>query len=254
MSDAFHSISAARDTSLFIFGDHASKHIPDEYSNLGLSGEDLTRHIAWDIGTETVLRELCTHFGCGGQLAGVSRLVIDLNRDPGAPGLIPVESDGTLISGNKDLSAAARQDRIERFYNPYHAALNRALDGLDDPLVLSVHSFTPKPNLGEHRLTDIGLLVKDDVESAEQLRELFMRHNNDIKGRAFNIGMNKPYSAYDLNHTIDANVSPRGLRHLAIELRQDHIDTPEKARDIARVLAKRLEPIVNRSRIDITLP
>ena len=93
---------------------------------------------------------------------------------------------------------------------------------------------------------DIGLLVKHDTDSAEQMREMLMR-----LGRAFKIGINEPYSAYDLNHTIDAAVAPRGLRHLAIEVRQDHIDTDEKARDIARVLARGLEPLVNRSRIDI---
>jgi len=66
--------------------------------------------------------------------------------------------------------------------------------------------------------------------------------------------MNEPYSAYNLNHTVDANVAPRGLRHLAIEIRQDHIDTAEKARDIAQVLAGRLEPLVNRSPINIIRP
>ena len=74
MSEAFHTIPAAKKSPVFIFGDHASKHIPDEYDNLGLSGTDLTRHIAWDIGTETIVRELCAYFGCGGQLAAVSRL------------------------------------------------------------------------------------------------------------------------------------------------------------------------------------
>jgi len=66
--------------------------------------------------------------------------------------------------------------------------------------------------------------------------------------------MNEPYSAHDLNHTIDANVASRGLRHLAIEIRQDHIETEEKARDIASVLAGRLAPIVNRSRVHIIKP
>lgn len=234
---------------LFIFGDHASRHIPDEYHDLGLSGDDLTRHIAWDIGTETIVRELCAHFGCGGQLAGVSRLVIDLNRELDMRGLIPEESDGTLIPGNKDVSEADRQDRIQRFYTPYHDALGAELDKLDDPLVISVHSFTPKPDLGDFRLLDIGLLVKHDEDSAEQFREMFMR-----LGRSFTIGMNEPYSAYDLNHTIDANVAPRGFRHLAIEVRQDHIDTQEMAADIARVLAGRLEPLVNRRPVNIIKP
>ena len=249
MTVSHHSIPATSDTPFFVFGDHASKHIPAEYNNLGLHGDDLTRHIAWDIGTETIVRYLCDHFGCAGQLAGVSRLVIDLNRDLDMPGLIPVVSDGSLIPGNEHLSEAARQERITRFYNPYHAALGTTLDTLNDPLVLSVHSFTSKPNMGDARWLDIGLLVKHDEDSAEQLREMFMR-----LGRSFSIGMNEPYSAHDLNHTIDAHVAPRGLRHLAIEICQDHIDTEEKAIDIAKILAGRLEPLVNRSRIDIIKP
>jgi len=249
MLETFDTIPAVKNTPLFVFGDHASRYIPDEYDNLGLHGDDLTRHIAWDIGTETIVRYLCEHFGCGGQLAGVSRLVIDLNRSLDMQGLIPDESDGTLIQGNKDLSNAERQDRIERFYTPYHSSLSSELDKLEDPLVISVHSFTPKPNLGEVRLLDIGLLVKHDKDSAEQFREMFMR-----LGRAFTIGMNEPYSAYDLNHTIDANVASRGLRHLAIEIRQDHIQTLDKARDIASVLAGRLEPLVNRSPITMIKP
>jgi predicted N-formylglutamate amidohydrolase len=249
MTVSHHSISATKDTPLFIFGDHASKHIPAEYNNLGLSGDDLTRHIAWDIGTETIARELCAHFGCGGQVAGVSRLVIDLNRELGADGLIPATRDGTVINANENLSSAERQDRIDRFYAPYHAALGAALEALEDPLVLSVHSFTPQPKTGDFRPTDIGLLVKDDVESAEQFRDGLTANVPHFK-----IGMNKPYSAYDLNHTIDANVAPRGLRHLAIELRQDHIDTDEKAQNMARVLAVTLEPLLTRRRIKPITP
>ena len=55
MSEPFHIIPAVSETPLFFFGDHASRHIPARYDNLGLSGDDLTRHIAWDIGTEAVL-------------------------------------------------------------------------------------------------------------------------------------------------------------------------------------------------------
>ena len=62
MSEPFHIIPAASETPLFLFGDHASRHIPARYDSLGLSGDDLTRHIAWDIGTEAVLRTLCQRF------------------------------------------------------------------------------------------------------------------------------------------------------------------------------------------------
>ncbi len=247
MTHAFEHIPAQGRQNVFIFGDHASNHIPPDYNNLGLSGDDLTRHIAWDIGTEQIVRRLCAHFKCGGQLAGVSRLVIDLNRDMTMDSLIPDHSDETLITGNANLTPAQRQDRISRFYSPYHTELGRQLDQRDDPFVLSVHSFTPQPRGGARRLTDIGLLVKHDEPSAEQFK-----HSLDSLGQGFNVGMNKPYSAYDLNYTIDAHVAPRALRHLAIEIRQDLVDTAAGVAEISNLLAERLEPIIHRAHIPIT--
>lgn len=238
MTKAFEHITPNGNANLFIFGDHASRYIPDEYDDLGLTGDDLTRHIAWDIGTEDIIRRLCSHFGCAGQIAGVSRLVIDLNRDPHAAGLIPPESDGTIISANQNLSAAARQARLDQYYNPYHEALGRALDRLEDPLVLSVHSFTPKPLTGEQRETDIGLLVKHDFDTAH----LFQEHMMKIAPQ-FNVGINKPYSAYDLNYTVDAHVGPRGFRHLAIELRQDLVGNGDDIALMTKLLIETLEAL-----------
>lgn len=240
MRSGFEHIPSQGNTSLFIFGDHASKFIPAEYDSLGLSGDDLTRHIAWDIGTEAIIRRLCAHFGCGGQLAGVSRLVIDLNRDLKAAGLIPETSDGTVITANQGLSSAQRQDRITRFYAPYHAALAENLDGLDTPFVLSVHSFTPHPLTGARRDTEIGLLVKHDVETAAQFQQSLIR--SKIKAE-----INKPYSAYDLNYTVDAHIGPRGLPHLAIEIRQDLVDTEAGVAKVTALLIDHLELILDKA-------
>jgi len=68
MTPAFHTLAAASETPLLIFGDHASKVIPPRYNNLGLSGADLTRHIAHDIGTDSVIRALCQRFGAAGHM------------------------------------------------------------------------------------------------------------------------------------------------------------------------------------------
>ncbi len=218
MSNPFHIILAASETPLFIFGDHASRHIPDRYDNLGLTGDDLTRHIAWDIGTEAVIRGLCDRFKCGGVVAGFSRLLIDPNRSKRMESLIPNSSDGTLIPGNQNISAEARAERIETLYAPYHAALTQQLNQLSAPLAISLHSFTPKPHMGETRTLDMGLLVKHDEATAQDFKDAIYRVAPKLS-----VGINEPYSAHDLNHTIDLHVAPRALRHLAIEIRQDHI-------------------------------
>ena len=130
MSKPFDYIPAARKAPVFVFGDHASCHIPNEYNDLGLSGEDLTRHIAWDIGTETVVRTLCAEMGCAGQVAGVSRLVIDLNRVLSMATLIPETSDETIIPGNQKIDDEEWQKRVDTYYTPYHDNIGRALDCL----------------------------------------------------------------------------------------------------------------------------
>jgi len=235
MSDPFHIISATSKTPLFLFGDHASRHIPARYADLGLKGEDLTRHIAWDIGTEDVIRGLCARFGCGAIVAGFSRLLIDPNRSKRMESLVPLDSDGTIIPGNQDMDAQARAERIETLYNPYHVALSAQLNAQDSPLTMSVHSFTPKPNLGARRTLDFGLLVKHDEASAQAFKSALYRTAPELS-----VGINEPYSAYDLNHTIDFHVAPRALPHLAIEIRQDHISTKSGVVRIVKILGHAL--------------
>jgi predicted N-formylglutamate amidohydrolase len=223
----------------FVFADHASNHIPDWIEGFGVPDADLERHIAWDIGTETVARDLCERLSCAGLLCGFSRLVIDANREPGTDGSIPTVSDGTPIPGNVDLSVPDAQERRTRLYDGYHTTLADALDARPDTLAISVHSFTPQLQGEPKRSTDIGLLVKDDSESAVA----FIRNMAEI-APDLQVDVNEPYSAHDLNHTIDHNIVPRGLRHLVIELRQDHIMTKVSALRMAQKLARAIRPLI----------
>jgi len=240
MSEPFHIIPAASETPLFLFGDHASRHFPDRYDNLGLTGDDLTRHIAWDIGSEAVIRGLCERFECGGIVAGFSRLLIDPNRSKRMDSLIPTESDGTIIPGNQNVSPEARAERIETLYAPYHGALTEQLNKASSPLVVSVHSFTPKPNEGEARDLDMGLLVKHDDGTAQDFKDAIYRTAPKLS-----VGINAPYSAHDLNHTIDLHVAPRALRHLAIEIRQDHIRHDHGVANYVKLLGDALKQIMD---------
>lgn len=243
---AFETIPPKRGTNvpLFIFGDHSSAHIPDGFDNLGLSGDDLTRHIAVDIGTEGLIRNLCARFGCAGHLAGVSRLVIDCHRDPNAPGLIPPISDGTQIPGNTDISEQDRARRIKDIHTPYHAALTAGLDEVcersHDPLIVSVHSFTPKlKSGGAFRDVQIGLLCKADIESSRAALNYFKSNEP-----GFDTRINAPYSAYEFFYTVDVQIAPRGLRHLTFEIRQDLIDTRSGIDAMTQVLERALTALI----------
>lgn len=206
---------------------------------MGVTDADMRRHIAWDIGTETVGRELCGLLNCAGLICGFSRLVIDANRDPDAPGLIPHISDGTDLPLNKNMTEAQRTERHDRLYAPYHAALGEALDARPDALALSIHSFTPQLRGEPKRPTDIGLLVKADTQTPERFITEMAK-----AAPQYRVDINLPYSAYDLNFTVDHSVVTRGLRHLAIEIRQDHISTHDDAAIMAVLLARAITPLL----------
>ncbi len=208
---------------VFCFCDHATHAMPQEYDDLGLNAGDLRRHIGWDIGAAALTRQLCKTFGSAGLLAGFSRLLIDPNRDLDNSGLIPEISDGTAILGNQNLNATERSFRINTYYEPYHQILDQQIAAVmsrfHDPLIISIHSFTPKPAHGKRRDVDIGLLWKVDEGKAQSVKAQIERVH------PYNVALNEPYSALKLNHTMDRHVIPRGLRHITLEIRQDLIDT-----------------------------
>ncbi len=198
-----------------ILCDHASNYIPAEL-DMGLEGSELARHIAWDIGAAGVARELSNLFDSPAILCGTSRLVIDCNRHPGAADLIPEVSDGTLIPGNRNLTAEGKQSRIDRWFAPYHDAIEAVLRGRS-PFVLSIHSMTPVL-AGVARPWQISVSSHTDRSLVEPLLDN-LRRSGDIT-----VGDNQPY---DLDPAFDFTTpSPpmrRALPYLQIEFRQDEI-------------------------------
>jgi len=213
---------------LLFVADHATNFIPEGYNNLGVEEAHLQEHIAWDIGSLDVARAVRNR--TGGRLihAPVSRLLIDLNRAPDHPGLIPESSDGILIPGNMGLSAEERQRRLELYFHPYHNALSAEIEAMlevDDKVALvSMHSFTPKMN-GEARPWHIGLLYNQDDRLSRRAIDWLRREPGLI------VGDNEPYSGRLLNYTMDRHAEARGLPYLSIEIRQDLISTPEGVAD-----------------------
>lgn len=59
--------------------DHASRDLPEEYGDLGLSADLFSTHIASDLGAAQVTKALARRFGAPAVLARWSRLLIDLN-------------------------------------------------------------------------------------------------------------------------------------------------------------------------------
>jgi predicted N-formylglutamate amidohydrolase len=219
--------------------DHASNRVPAALAGLGLRAEYFNQHIAVDIGAAAVTRLLAPALGAAAILCGYSRLVIDCNRAPADPSSIPAASDGIAIPGNRDLSAAARDARIDAIFTPYHAAIARRVrDAGAAPVLISVHSFTPVMK-GFVRPWHVGILWDDDSRIAGPLMAALGAETG------LTVGDNQPYSAREpVGYTVSHHAHAKGLPHVAIELRQDLIADETGARQWAGRLARVLIPIL----------
>lgn len=210
-------IAGDPESGLLIIVDHASNHVPDDIA-LGIDSALLGQHMAIDIGTEALCDLLADRLSASALLATVSRLVIDLNREEDAPGLIPRASDGHAIPGNAELADADRAARIERFWRPYHAAIDRVVDEIRPRMLVSLHSFTPRltSDPGQQRPWEIGVLYNQDERAARAAIPL-------LEAAGVATGDNFPYSGKVLNATMNRHGEGRGLAYLGLEVRQDLI-------------------------------
>jgi predicted N-formylglutamate amidohydrolase len=213
---------------ILIIADHASNHVPKGI-DLGLPPEVMNEHVAIDIGVAEVARLLVDQLGCCAILGGVSRLVIDYNREPDAAGLVPVQSDGHHIEGNKVAEVA---DRLARFYDPYHAEVAALAGQSHRPFILSLHSFTPrlrtKPE--EQRPWEIGVLYNQDERAARLAIPMF-----DAAG--VRVGDQQPYSGKLLNASMNRHAEAHGRPYLGIEMRQDLVSDAAGQARMAGILS-----------------
>lgn len=226
MSEAFTPIFSG-DLNILIIADHASAHVPDDI-DLGIDPALLGNHIAIDIGVAAVSALLAEQLGCTAILGGVSRLVIDLNREADAPGLLPVMSDGHVIAGNRE---ADLEERMMRFYHPYHHEVARLLDAMTAPFILSVHSFTPRlaSDPGQQRPWDIGILYGQDDRAARIAIPM-------LHAAGLHVGDQLPYSGKLLNATMNRHAEANGIPYLGIEMRQDLVGDAAGQRRFADIL------------------
>ena len=231
------------DAPLFIFVDHASNTIPPAFDDLGLPQDFLSTHIGWDIGAAALGRSLAKQLKAKALFCTFSRLLIDPNRSLDKTDLVPSKADRIPIPGNQDLSPADRHQRIERFHQPYHEQLELCLDQVcrahKDPLIFSVHSFTPRL-LGDAqtRPWHMGLLWREDEPSARHLMAHLAEHTD------YNVGDNQPYDARVFNYSVDRHVGPRGLRHITLEVRQDLVSNEAGVDRVAQKLGPALETML----------
>jgi predicted N-formylglutamate amidohydrolase len=234
MSEAWIDIAEEGGIPVLIVADHASDHVPPDI-DLGVAPDVLSLHIALDIGVAPLARALCRRLRCQAVLGGVSRLVVDLNREEDAPHVVPIASDGHAIPGNA-IDHAARQKRIRRFWQPYHRHVAETIVARRPALLLSLHSFTPllETEPEQTRPWQVGVLYNEDDRAARIAIPL-------LEAQGLCVGDQQPYSGKLLNASMNRHGEANGIPYLGLEIRQDQIADEDGVQRWAALLCPVIE-------------
>lgn len=232
----FHIIGQNRASRILLTCDHAANTVPDTIcgGDLGLAAADMARHIAYDVGAAGVTEMLADLLDAPAILSNFSRLVIDPNRGEDDPTLLMKLYDGTIIPGNRHADLAEREHRLNTCYRPYHIAQAEMAARHDNPLIVSIHSYTPQLNGYAPRPWHIGILYGDDARYSTPLIAR-LEQEPDLC-----VGENEPYGGHLEGDSMDRHAIAHGRANTLIEIRNDLIETEDQQ----MAWAKRLAPIL----------
>jgi predicted N-formylglutamate amidohydrolase len=148
---------------LLITCEHGGNDVPPSYAPLFTPWRDLlASHRGFDAGALETARAFATATGAPLFAGTTTRLVVDLNRSIGRPGLF---SEIT-----RPLSARTREEILAAHYRPHRTAVTEAVAGMLESgrpvLHIACHSFTPRL-AGVTRHCDAGFLY-DPKRPAEK--------------------------------------------------------------------------------------
>ncbi len=207
---------------LFV-SDHAGRAIPAKLGTLGLGEDELSRHIGYDIGIYEVTRRLAHVLDATYIFQPYSRLVIDCNRRPGSPQSVMARSDGTMVPGNLDLSAAQIAARVNEIFWPYQRRIEaeiarRAASGRPG-VIVAMHSCTDRLRAGgEPRPWQISVIAYSEWRFATPLIAMLRAEPSLC------VGVNQPYTVdMQSDYTVPVHAEGNRIPYAEIEIRQDLI-------------------------------
>ena len=216
----FHILGPDRPGRWLVTCDHASNRVPAEVcgGDLGVSAEDMARHIAWDVGARGLAEALGAALDSPVICSDFSRLVIDANRGEEDPTLVMQLYDGTIIPGNAGVSTAEVARRLTTLHRPYHAALAQLAALRDDRVIVAIHSFTPCLRGRAPRPWAVGVLYSHLDPRLSRALIAGLRRDGDLC-----VGDNEPYDGHLPGDSIDVHALQKGRHNTLIELRSDLI-------------------------------
>ncbi len=141
---------------------------------------------------------------------------------------MPARSEAHDVPGNQDLTDAEKNARVARYYAPFRDRLASEIARRTNPVVVTIHSFTPIYN-GQTRDVEIGILHDSDSRLADAM--LAIAQDHDVR-------RNVPYGPEDgVTHTLKEHAVAHGHLNVMIEIRNDLITDKASQDAIAKLLS-----------------
>ena len=214
VTDAFEVVRGRKDAPVLLTCEHASARLPEPWT-WPAHDEHLSRmHWAVDLGARDLALDLAAATGATLVMARFSRLLVDPNRPEDSPTLFRAEADGRAIEFNAYLLPSERERRLDEYYRPFHAAVDRELAQVSAPVVLAVHTYTDHYE-GQLRTLEAGVLF----DREEALADVFL---SELRAADIRTELNEPWSGKaGLMHVAQTHADRHGRRAIEIEVRQD---------------------------------
>lgn len=218
--------------------EHAGLELPEALGDMGMSPTELKSHVAWDPGAAAVAELMATELNGTLIKQRYSRLVYDCNRPPSSDEAMRAVSEDTRIPANADLSEDDKQWRIRNIYEDFHDCVAQHLDKRDEPVLVTIHSFTPVYH-GVQRRVDVGILHDDDSRLADAVLSVAEFDEGVVVLR------NEPYGPEDgVTHTLKLHGEKRQILNVMIEIKSELIDDEKNQQHYAHQLAKAIKKAV----------
>lgn len=176
--------------------------------------------------------------------AQISRLIVDLNRIETVMVYEASSETGEPIPGNTDLDESEMQQRLFRYYAPYHAALDKTLqetrEKFGHALWIDMHSFTPTWQ-GEKRDVGVGTLKMERTPftlKCEELLEDSFEHLF-VADHPYDLSLS-PYREINAG---GVTAQRNGVEYFGIEIRNDLLEKPEQIKNMAACLLDVIEKL-----------
>ena len=255
-----HRYVVRNDSNIFLTCEHASKNIPTEYKNLGLSQSELENaKDLYDPGSREMTEYLSKNLNSSALYSDVSRLVIDCNRKINAATKnkntfhscplkteLIVENNGEecMVSipenvfEDKGIFDQEEKIRYERYVVPYVNSVYDVLDKLrkkhKKTYIVQMHSFFPVYN-GSERSVDIAVLYDEAEESANRIIES-LRGKTDLV-----VAGNDPWSMKDTDGAVFEKVYDMDdVELIAFDVNNKHLKTREGIQSVSNLIFETL--------------